>query len=52
MVVRTVPILTSSIFAKWLREMLGGEDFFFFFYGSTTVVGQGLPVPTCGLGFQ
>ena len=25
---------------------------FFFFYGSTTVVGQGLPVPTCGLGFQ
>ena len=26
--------------------------FFFFFFGSTTDVGQGLPVPTCGLGFQ
>ena len=26
--------------------------FFFFFFGSTTDVGQGLPIPTCGLGFQ
>ena len=25
---------------------------FFFFFGSTTDVGQGLPVPTSGLGFQ
>ena len=24
----------------------------FFFFGSTTDVGQGLPVPTCRLGFQ
>ena len=25
---------------------------FFFFFGSTTDVGQDLPVPTSGLGFQ
>ena len=25
---------------------------YFFFFDSTTDVGQGLPVPTCGLGFQ
>ena len=28
------------------------NDFFFFFFGSTTDVGQGLPVPTYGVGFQ
>ncbi|XP_040169335.1 uncharacterized protein LOC120903787 [Anopheles arabiensis] len=28
------------------------ETDFFFFFGSTTDVGQGLPVPTSGLGFQ